>query len=213
MKTIKLNQVADTVQLASQVAAVLREGGLVCLPCHGRYRIVADLENADAVMQLMAAKSRMKAAPSLVFIEDVSQLDRVAGNVHPLARKLATKIWPGALTIRVQPSQDLPAKVLKQLGGKKSRVGVRQPDDPLFREVAKAAGTPLLVSSANREKKSGDSSPAQVAKNFGMRIVLFLDGGDLKPDAYSTVIDVVDDAVVVERPGSVDQATLDTAAS
>ena len=121
---------------------------------------------------------------------------------------MARELWPQPLTIRVQPHSGLPSKVLKQLGGTKSKIGVRIPGDPLARTIVSIMGKPLLVSSANRERKAGDSSPAQVRKTFGGRVDVFVDKGDLKPEPLSTVIDVVDGKVVVERPGAISEQTL-----
>lgn len=210
MKTYKLDSTSQIIDLAHEAASVIRSGGLVCLPCAGRYRLLADLLNNDAVMRLMQAKSRIKTAPALVFIEGASDLDRVAEDIPALARKIASELWPRPITIRVKPSSDLPSKVLKQLGGKKVRLGVRTPASELAQEVVKAVGSPLLVSSANRQKKAGESSAAQVSKTFGPHIELFINSGDLKPEESSTIVEIVNDTVVIERQGAVDAATIES---
>ena len=64
-----------------------------------------------------------------------------------------------------------------------------------------ALGRPLLVSSANTVKKGGDTSPAQVRKNFASRVALFIDRGDLAAEPLSTIIDVIDDTIVITRQG------------
>ncbi len=208
MKTYKLDS-SQIAVLAQEAAEVIRDGGLVCLPCAGRYRIFADLMNNDAVMRLMQAKSRTKTTPTLVFIEGDSALDSVAQEIPSIARRVAAKLWPQPITIRIKPSSELPSKVLKQLGGKKIKIGVRTPLDPLAREVVKAAGSPLLVSSANRQKKAGESSPAQISKTFGPYIDLFINDGDLTPQAASTIISIVNDTVVIERLGAVAQDAIE----
>lgn len=203
MRTVDLREGRDPASLGAEVGEVLERGGLVCLPCSGRYRIVADLENADAVLALLQAKGRVKTAPALVFVESEDAVARVADEVDPAALQLAARFWPGPLTLRVHAGGELPAKVVKQLGGKKSRLGVRVPEDALVRRVLRAIDRPLLVSSANRQQKSGESSAAQIRKNFGSRVDLFLDGGDLSPGPSSTVIDYVDGRAIVEREGAV----------
>ena len=64
MKTVRVDDATDQGTLSGEIAAALQNGGLVCLPCGGRYRIVADLTNADAVGLLMQAKGRSRAAPA-----------------------------------------------------------------------------------------------------------------------------------------------------
>lgn len=206
MKTIALRDVADPMSLVGEVSRVLKGGGLVCVPCAGRYRIVADLENEAAVMRLMQAKARVKTAPALVFVDGVDQLARVADHVPERVRQLADAYWPGPLTIRVSPNDNLPRKVLKQLGGNKVRLGVRVPLDDLMLAVTSEVGSPLLVSSANRQKKAGESSPAQVRKTFANRVDLFIDAGDLQPGPKSTVVDVSGERLMVEREGAISLA-------
>jgi L-threonylcarbamoyladenylate synthase len=209
MKTIRWADEIETEGVCREVAAVLSEGGLVCLPCGGRYRIVADFRNPEAVIALMQSKGRVHKKPALVFIHHENQLAEVAGELEPRALELGRAHWPGPLTIRVKPHPDLPGKVVKQLGGKKSRIGVRIPADPLLRSLVACVGRPLLVSSANREKKSGDSSPAQVRKTFAARVDVFVDRGDLTPEPSSTVIDVRDGEIVIERAGVISREMLE----
>lgn len=208
METIKLDDTTDQGALSTRLASTIQEGGLVCLPCNGSYRIVADLTNPDAVMELMRSKSRTKSAPALVFIDHTERLAELTDELHPMARRLAEALWPKPLTIRVQLHSEWPRKIVKQLGGKKAKVGVRVPADELAREVARKVAKPLLVSSANRQRKPGESSPAQVRKTFGARVDIFVDSGDIRKNAVSTVIDIVKDELSVERTGAIDENTL-----
>lgn len=208
MKTIQWKNDTERDAVCDRVARVLKAGGIVCLPCNGRYRVLADLGSPEAVMRLMQSKGRVRKAPALVLIGSESALAQIATEVDPLALSAARKVWPLPLTIRVKPSDELPGKVRKQLGGAKSKIGVRIPSDPLMREVVDRVGKPLLVSSANRDRKSGAQSPAQVRKTFGATVDLFVDRGDLQPGITSTVIDVRDGELIVEREGTVDEKTL-----
>ena len=213
MKTIKWSESSDIEPIVAEAARVVESGGLVCLPTRGRYRIIADLTDARAVVRLMQSKGRVKHAPALVFIDSRKRLHAVARDVDPLALALARALWPGPLTLRVQPADELPPKVLRQLGGRKTKLGVRVPDDPLARAVAARVGRPLLVSSANRQERSGESSPAQVRKTFVGRVDLFVDGGDLEALPDSTVVDVQDGRVVVARAGAISADELERIAA
>lgn len=208
MKTIKWCASADPWELSQEIAPVLEEGGLVCLACAGRYRIFADFTNSNAVLLLMRSKGRVRTAPALVFIDGEEQLPAIAADVDPVALRLARALWPQPLTIRVRPNPELPGEVLKQLGGSKSRIGVRVPSDPLVRAVVASVGRPLLVSSANRERKAGESSPAQVRRTFGRQVEVFVDQGDLRPEPVSTVVDIKDGEVLVERAGAITESQL-----
>ena len=209
MQTIKLDDTTDLDALSERLAQTLDQGGLVCLPCGGTYRILADLSNTDAVLGLMQSKRRTKKTPALVFIDDRARLAELAREVPSRARALAEALWPKPLTIRIKLSDAYPRKVIKELGGKKAKVGVRVPADALARKTVATLGRPLLVSSANRQKKAGEGSLAQVRQTFHTRVDILVDAGDLKKPGSSTVIDIVDGALSIERPGLVSAAELD----
>jgi L-threonylcarbamoyladenylate synthase len=204
MRTIDLRQ-EDAQDHFDEAAEVLRNGGLVCVPCNGRYRIFADLWSASAVMELLQSKRRVKKKPSLVFIADESMLADTVDGVDATAKKLMSAFWPGPLTILFDPHPDLPRKVSKELSRANGRLGVRVPDDVIARGIVKAFGGPVLVSSANRERKPGETSPAQIRRNFGNRIQLFLDAGDLNDEGHSTVVEVNGGEVTVTRAGNIDE--------
>jgi L-threonylcarbamoyladenylate synthase len=212
MKTIKWTDSAQAGEIQQAAAEVLTSGGLACLPCGGKYRLFVDLGNVDAVMHLMQSKGRVRRAPALVFIDREEQLGEVAEEIDPVALRLARALWPQPVTIRVKPHPELPGKVYKQLGGSKSRIGVRIPADPFIRALLGEVRRPLLVSSANKEAKAGEGSPAQVRKSFSAHVDLFVDRGDLAPEQPSTVVEVHDGEVVVERAGTVSAEAIEQAA-
>lgn len=203
MKTIKTESSAETESYVDEIAQTLERGGVVCMPCGGRYRLLADLYDADAVLSLMQAKRRVSKAPSLVFIADDSMLDLVADPVDESAKKLMKELWPGALTIRFKASDEIPRKVRKIVTKATGKIGVRVPEEALLRLVVKRLGRPVLVSSANRENKSGETSPAKIRQTFFGRIALFVDAGDLAKTHGSTVVDIKKGKVKIIRAGHV----------
>lgn len=204
MKTITLKDFLNDSNHRDDVLRVLRSGGLVGLPCNGHYRIIADLHDPDAVIRLFQSKRRVRKAPALVFVSDDSMLPMVSDEIDPLAKSLSEAMWPGPLTLLFKTQRNLPRKVAKQIaGGKQNKVGVRIPDSPWLAELVRDFGSPIIVSSANRDNKGGATSPAQVRKNFGRQIDIFLDDGDLSREPSSTVVDIVDGTVEVVRAGAI----------
>jgi len=202
MKTFPADALSEGSEAAAEIAALIGDGGIACVPCNGSYRFVCDALDTAAVMRLMAVKSRSGHAPSLIFVSDEDGLDAIATDVPPTARELARALWPGPLTLLVIPNDALPGKVQKQLTKANKRLGVRVPADPAMRAVVRAFGGPVLASSANREKKAGAHSGAVVRQSFGGRLDVFVDAGELGDGVTSTVIDVRGDATVVTRLGA-----------
>jgi L-threonylcarbamoyladenylate synthase len=203
MKTYKWEQGSQPGQWLDDVTRTLEEGGLVCLPCNGTYRIIADLKNPDAVNHLIHSKRRVGKAPSLVFIADVSWLEDLVAEVEQTAEALVDELWPGPLTILFEPNGEVPRVVAKQLSKTNGKIGVRIPESDLMGRVVAAFGGPVLASSANKDKKHGESSPAQVRKNFVGRVDIFIDAGDLREAPPSTVVDIKDGKVSVVRAGAI----------
>ncbi len=209
MEIVKLKAGESPTSALSNAVNILRQDGVVCLPCNGTYRLFADVNSESAVMRLIQSKRRVKKAPSLVFVDEVGTLHRVVDDVSPLESALMKELWPSPLTIRFKASKKLPRKVVKELTKATGKVGVRVPQSPLSHKVVQSFGGPLLVSSANRGTKGGERSPAQVRQNFLGRIDFFLDAGDLKEVPSSTVVDVKKDRVKIVRQGLVPKIAID----
>ena len=208
MRTIQLQEMMGPEFI--NVKSCLESGGLVCIPCRSSYRIVADLTNPKAVNALLFSKHRTTKAPSLVFIPSYGDLKSVASNVPAKARKLAQALWPGELTIRLEPNEEaIPAPIVKTLSKAGGKLGVRVPSEPWLLKLLKELGRPLLVSSANRERKNGASSPAMIQKNFISHVGIFVTAGDIPDSLPSTVIDFVDGEPVLKREGSLPRERID----
>ena len=208
MKTLKYADLKGNQGLQDEICKVLEEGGLVCLPCNGTYRILADLHNVDAVTRLYQSKRKVKKSAALVFVTGEEMLGEVAAGVSDAERRLAGSFWPGPLTIMFDPSKDMPRKVSKQLMNGSKKVGVRVPDSDLVKGLLRKLGRPLVVSSANRAAKPGEGSAAQVRKNFGRGVDLFIDAGDIKKEWVSTVVDLDGDVVSVVREGAISKTEI-----
>ncbi len=203
MRTLEMQALLRDSTRYGEVQNVLEQGGLVCLPSKTSYRIIADLTNPEAVNRLHQSKHRTQKAPSLVFIAEPKMLSQVAQEIPAPARKLAQQLWPGPLTILFSAHPDLPPKVVKSLIKANGKIGVRIPDEVWVKRIVSDLGRPVLVSSANREKKVGAGSPAQVRKNFSRHVDLFIDAGELSLTEPSTVVDFQDGLPIITRQGAI----------
>lgn len=206
MKTIKIKDLSQDPGHYETLARTLKNGGLVCVPCRGTYRILADFRDPKAVTLLMQSKRRTSSSPSLVFVNNVERLAEIAEDVDPSAQRIAKALWPGPLTILFKPSRDLPRKIIKQVARANGHIGVRIPEDDLMQRLLATFGGPVLVSSANKENRAGASSPAQVRKNFVSRVAFFVDAGDLSDAESSTVIDIDEGEIKIQRDGAIGRA-------
>lgn len=204
MRTITRASLDDSPDLYDELAEVLREGGLICLPVGRHYSIAASLMDEDAVIRLVQSKRRSKRAPSLVFVPDRDALGQVVADVPDRALALMNAFWPGPLTILFRPGACLPRKVTKTLAAKKKdRLGVRITQEPVAQRLVDAFGGPLLITSANLASKVGSSSQAQVRKNFARAVDVMVEAGDVGVADPSTVVDPESDDRPIVREGAV----------
>ena len=206
MKSIHVDELKNNPKLYAEVADVLREDGMVIFPGLTTYRLGVSALSASAIAKLQQAKRRAQNKPSLVFISKKSQLaGLIAEEPSDIAKQFMANFWPGPLTLRFSPSEELPSKVRKALSKATGKVGVRIPAVEVCKGIIDSFGEPMLVSSANRSKKSGAQSLAQVRKNFGNLADLIIDAGDLPPGASSTVVDIAGNAWKMIREGAITQ--------
>lgn len=208
MKILKIDDLKQNPGLYQEVAQVLAEDGMVIFPGIASYRLAVSALSEPAIAKLQQAKRRVQNKPALVFVKDKEQLSLLVDDVPEVAKQLMATFWPGHLTIRFTPSEELPSKVRKALSKATGKIGLRIPISETARAIMKAFGQPLLISSANRSKKSGAQSLAQVRKNFGNAADLILDAGDLAEGSSSTIVDVSEKGWSLVREGSISAAEI-----
>ncbi|MBX3463940.1 MAG: threonylcarbamoyl-AMP synthase [Planctomycetes bacterium] len=180
-------------------AAVLRTGGLVAFPTETVYGLGANALDAAAVARIFAAKGRPAHNPLIVHLASADDLPRVAGEVPPLARRLADAFWPGPLTLVLPRRPDVPDAVTAGL----PTVAVRVPAHPVAHALLAAAGVPVAAPSANPYQRVSPTTAAHVLAQLGDRIGLVLDGGRATVGIESTVVDVTGPEPVLLRPGGI----------
>jgi L-threonylcarbamoyladenylate synthase len=183
----------DTLQRA---LTVLRSGGLVAFPTDTVYGVGSLAFDGPAIESIYAAKDRPVEKAIPILIGDMEELDEVGIDIPTSALRLASRFWPGPLTILVPKRPNLPESVSAS-----STVGVRVPDHEVARNLLRAAG-PMAVTSANISGKSSPVSAREVFEQLGGRIPLIIDGGQTPGGVPSTLVDCTTPELTILREGS-----------
>ena len=202
MQTIQIHELEQNPQLYKNMAKTLHEDGIVCLPASNGYRLVANIFSLEAVVKILQIKRRTRKAPVLLFVPDQKSVHEVAADVSSHAQMLMQQFWPGDLTLLFDAHNNIPKKVRKNLS--LSQIGVRIPRDPCMSQLVEAFGGPLLVTSANKAKKVGAHSEAQIRKNFSQWLDILVSAGDVKTQKPSTIVDVRGAAPTLRREGAIE---------
>ena len=180
-------------------AVIIRNSGLVAVPTETVYGLGANALSSDAVKKIFDAKGRPQDNPLIVHIADMSDIERVAINIPPLAYILAEKFWPGALTMVLEKSADVPYETTAGLDS----VAVRLPSHETMRLLIKESGTPIAAPSANSSGKPSATEAGHVICDLSGKINMILDSGPCGLGIESTVIDLTVSPPCVLRPGSI----------
>lgn len=183
--------------------AALAAGELVVFPTESVYGLGADATRPDAVARLVAVRGREDGKPILVLASDLAMVTAVAAELPPPARRLASRFWPGPLTIVCPARPDLPAPLTAGTG----TIGVRVPGHATARALVARLGRPVTAPSANPPGAEPPRTLAAARAYFGERVAAYVDGGEL-PGGASTVVAIVGDRVQIVRPGLVDEAAI-----
>lgn len=190
------NPNAEVINLA---ATVLRDGGIVVFPTETVYGIGALADSCFGPQEIFEVKVRPLDMPLPWLVENENALDTYGVEVADYAHRLAHEFWPGPLTLVVKASD----KVGRDFRAKDGTVALRSPDHEVVIELLKAAGGPLLTTSANTHGKPPAGAFAELEERIIQAADMALDGGETEHQTASTVVDCTGAAPVVLREGAV----------
>lgn len=183
-------------------ADVLRGGGVVALPTDTVYGIAVALDTEGGIERLFAAKRRPPDKGIMLLLDRREQAPEI-GEMTPAADTLARACWPGGLTVVVPQRVDRPLPAV--LTGGMATIGLRVPDHPAPRALARAVG-PLPTTSANVSGLPEASTAEEIRAQLGDAIDLILDGGPAHGGPASTVVDCTKHPPEILRVGAVPAA-------
>lgn len=196
METQVLKPNAESLILAGEL---LKNGELVGIPTETVYGLAANALNGKAVEKIFKAKGRPMDNPLIVHICDISQVDSLVTEFSEKAKALAKHFWPGALTIIMPCSQNVPTQVTAGL----STVAVRFPSHKTAQDIIRASGVPLAAPSANLSGSPSPTNAQYVYNDMNGKIPLIIDGGESNVGVESTVITLATEVPTLLRPGGI----------
>jgi L-threonylcarbamoyladenylate synthase len=163
----------------------LRSGAVIAIPTDTVYGLAVRLDQPSALDALFALKGRPRDLALPVLVGKWRQSRQVAADWPREASYLASRFWPGPLTVVVPARPEVGSFV----GGDGKSVGVRLPDHRFVRRLCVAAG-PLAVTSANPHGAPACTEAIEVASAFAEEspLELIVDGGTCDQPT-STVVD------------------------
>ncbi|MEO8127746.1 MAG: L-threonylcarbamoyladenylate synthase [Bryobacteraceae bacterium] len=188
-----------------RAAVYLRAGRLVAFPTETVYGLGANAMDAEAVGRIFAAKGRPATSPLIVHVDSVEMARGLVTAWPESADALASKFWPGPLTLILPKQPSIPGRVTAGL----TTVGLRMPSHPVALALIRAAGIPLAAPSANRFTELSPTTARHVREALGNRVDMVLDGGPCTVGIESTVLSLAGGIPVLLRPGMITQEQIE----
>ena len=183
-----------------EAIASLRNGGMVICPTDTLYALAVDPLSGAGVSRLVAAKSRDRGKPIPLLLSGPEEVGRWARRIPEGADRLMRRFWPGALTLVLPAAPGLHAAIT----GGGDTVGLRVPDHPVPRALAKGLSGAITGTSANRGGDPGTwESPEEIVREFAGEVDWVLWDGGRRATKGSTVVRMTDGHPSLLREGSV----------
>uniref|UniRef100_A0A8C5UAJ5 Threonylcarbamoyl-AMP synthase n=1 Tax=Malurus cyaneus samueli TaxID=2593467 RepID=A0A8C5UAJ5_9PASS len=188
-------------EAVSAAAGALQAGGLVAVPTDTVYGVACLAQDSAAVRSIYSLKGRNGSKPLAICLGDVERLYRYCHVNVP--DELLRDLLPGPVTLVLRRSEELN----KDLNPFTSLVGVRIPNHPFMRDLARACSGPLALTSANISSQ-GSTLTVLEFQELWPQLSLIIDGGPIgdiqSPECRlgSTVVDLsVSGKFSIIRPG------------
>lgn len=182
-----------------EAAKWILAGGVVALPTDTLYGLGADPCSPAAVARVFAVKGRAAERALPLIAADAAQVAAHVGRLSEAGQRIASRFWPGPLTLLVTAPRGLAPDVTGGTG----KVGVRVPADAVARAICAATGRPITATSANLSGEPATPDPDQVERTLGDRIDLLIDTGTTPGGAPSTIVDVTGAEPMLVRAGAI----------
>lgn len=195
-------------------AAAMRLGSLALVPTETVYGVgVAVRPYAESEVmpgpatgygRIFTLKRRDTAQTVPWLVEGPAALDRYGENVPAQIRELAKAFWPGALTLVVPASSEVPAFMRAADG----TVALRASASPVIQALIFQLGSPLAVTSANTHGKPAPASFDEVEPRIVEGVDMAVDAGETTCREASTIVAVRDGEPVILREGVISAADI-----
>lgn len=182
-----------------KAANIIKNGGVVAIPTETVYGLAANTFNEEAVKKIFFAKGRPSDNPLIAHISDWRGIDKLVSEVPNAAKKLASKFWPGPLTMILPKKNSVPYSVTAGMDS----VAVRFPAHPIAHKIIKMSGVPLVAPSANISGKPSPTSFEHVVHDLYGKVDAIVDGGNCSVGVESTVVSLLGSLPRILRPGAV----------
>lgn len=197
----KVDAAAPDTKVIEHAAKLIIRGEVVVCPTDTGYAFSANALDARAVAKVFGLKGRSYTNPIHMAVGSIEEAEKYA-HVDDIARHLAARFLPGALTLVLSKKEIIPSLLVAGM----NTVGVRIPNDSIILELIAKVGRPLTTTSANISGQPTPYSVEEIIEKMGDNIkgiAMILDRGPLAKRELSTIVDLTASPPQLIRQGLV----------
>ncbi|MBQ7237454.1 MAG: threonylcarbamoyl-AMP synthase [Bacteroidales bacterium] len=203
MQTYRLYENNPNPRILSDIAEVIKQGGIVIYPTDSVYAIGCDALNQRAVERIYQyRREEVRTSHLSIICRDISQADEYT-KISKEQFKLMHRNLPGPFTFILEAGLKLP-KVFRS----RKTVGIRIPNNKILQALLEELDNPILTTSLKAPVEEDDADhisymtdPFLIEETFQNQADILIDGG-YGEDIPSTVIDLSEGDVTLFRQGA-----------
>lgn len=186
---------------SDEVKKVLENDGVIAYVTDTVWGLGCLVNSEKAVKKIYEIKKREAQKPLILMSNEVYNLLEYVKPIPKIGCQLIKKYFPGALTVVTEKSDKTPDYITSGL----QTVGIRVPDNEVFREICTAAtGHVLATTSANLSHQPSAKTYEQALENMkDLADLVIPDYGCTCKGLESTVVGVVGNELRIFRQGAI----------
>lgn len=159
------------------------------------------VQSEKAVKKIYEIKKREAQKPLILMSDEIYHLLNYVKPIPKVGQILIKKYFPGALTIVTDKNENTPDYITSSM----PTVGIRVPDNEVFKEICKIIPTHVLATtSANLSHQPSAKTYAQALENMsGLADLIIEDYGYPAKGLESTVAGVMNNELRIFRQGEI----------
>lgn len=187
-------------RLIAQAADLIRQGGVVVYPTDSGYALGCQLQNKDAVEQILRIRQLGSEHNFTLMCRDLSELS-VYSKVGNQAFRLIKNNTPGPYTFVLKATKEVPKRLMNP---KRKTIGLRVPNNPIAQALLAELNEPMMSTTLIFPgDEFAEPDPYEIRMRLEKQVDLIIDGGHLM-EKPTTVVDMVDDEIAIIRLGEGD---------
>jgi L-threonylcarbamoyladenylate synthase len=188
----------------NEATDILKNGGVIICPTDTVYGFLADASSKKAVDKIFKLKKRPRSKSLPVFVKDIkmakelAEISKEPASVPPKRdfgeAKQEKMLKTGRITVVLKRK-----KGIELYGVAKNTIALRIPKHKFLNDLLKKISKPLVQTSVNISGSPALNKIKEILEQFGDKVDLIIDEGNLPKRKPSKIIDLTDEKQKILR--------------